>query len=54
MVDQTDEALFEVNDSFPKLTSDMLINGCPSGVDRVEYQINLDGFEDFGCFLNLS
>ena len=41
-----DEALFEVNDSFPKLTSDMLINGCPSGVDRVEYQINLDGFED--------
>ncbi|MEM0134537.1 MAG: PD-(D/E)XK motif protein [Thermoplasmatales archaeon] len=41
-----DEALFRVNDSFPKLTSDMLINGSPFGVDRVEYQINLDGFEN--------
>ena len=45
-----DEVLFQVNDNFPKLTSKMLVSGNPRGVERVEYQINLEGFE--GCILS--
>ncbi|MHB1811239.1 MAG: PD-(D/E)XK motif protein [Thermoplasmataceae archaeon] len=44
-----DEILFRVNESFPKITSETLINGCPRGVEQLEYQINLDGFEE--CIL---
>lgn len=44
-----DETLFEVGDHFPKITGKMLIGGTPSGVEYIEYQINLEGFEE--CIL---
>lgn len=37
-----DEGLFRVEDDFPRVTEDSFPNGVPNGVDRVEYEINLD------------
>lgn len=41
-----DEALFNVRDDFPRITATELKVGIPPGVERVEYQINLSGFDD--------
>ena len=40
-----DEMLYNVDANFPKITNKTLLNGHPTGVERVKYQINLDGFE---------
>ena len=37
--------LYEINESFPKLTPDMLIDAIPGGVKSVSYDIILDGFD---------
>jgi Putative PD-(D/E)XK family member, (DUF4420) len=39
------EELFTVQDTFPRLTTATFENGLPAGVERVEYEINLSGFE---------
>ncbi len=39
-----DEGLFQVRDDFPRLTVTQPPAGIPSGVERVEYEINLSGF----------
>jgi hypothetical protein len=39
-----EEGLFAVRDDFPRLTPAQLPEGVPSGVERVEYEINLGGF----------
>lgn len=40
-----DEALFSVVEGFPRLTQTCFADGVPSGIERVEYEINLSGFE---------
>lgn len=40
-----DEAMFIVRDNFPRLLTTSFTNGLPAGIERVEYQINLNGFE---------
>lgn len=45
-----DSLLFEVNNVFPKLTSDMLIDKLNSRISSVEYQISLEGL--FGFDIN--
>lgn len=40
-----DDILYNVDANFPKITNKTLLNGNPAGVERVDYQINLDGFE---------
>ena len=40
-----DEELFRVQENFPRLTQKSFADGIPSGVERVEYEINLAGFE---------
>jgi hypothetical protein len=40
-----DQGLFDVDGNFPRLTQKSFTVGVPSGVERVEYEINLDGFE---------
>jgi hypothetical protein len=42
-----DEGLFDVRDEFPRITSENLVGGSPAGVGRVDYQINLSGFERY-------
>lgn len=39
-----DEGLYEVRGDFPRLTTAALRNGLPPGIERVEYEINLDAF----------
>ena len=39
-----DQALFAVRDDFPRLTPDAFQGGTPSGVERVEYEVNLNAF----------
>lgn len=39
------ERLFAVRDDFPRLTVAQLSMGIPPGVERVQYEINLTGFE---------
>lgn len=46
------ERLFAVRESFPKITGDTFTNGVPTGVERVEYDINLEGARD--CLLGSS
>jgi hypothetical protein len=41
-----DEALYVVKDSFPRITADKFQGGIPSGVEAVQYEINLDGHDD--------
>jgi hypothetical protein len=40
-----EEGLFKVRDDFPRLTAAQLRAGVPPGVERVEYEINLSGFD---------
>jgi len=40
-----DELLYVVKDSFPRITTDNFQDGMPSGVEAVQYQINLDGHD---------
>jgi hypothetical protein len=40
-----EEGLFNVRDDFPRLTVTELTAGVPPGVERVEYEINLSGFD---------
>jgi hypothetical protein len=40
-----DEELFRVAENFPRLTQASFAGGVPSGVERVEYEINLSGFD---------
>jgi hypothetical protein len=40
------ERLYEVGDGFPRLSATSFANGLPSGIERVEYEINLDGASD--------
>lgn len=39
------EALYVVRSDFPRLTPVQIVGGLPSGVEQVEYQINLAGFD---------
>jgi hypothetical protein len=41
-----DEALYEVTDRFPRITQNSFREGKPDGVERLEYQINLEGYSD--------
>ena len=40
-----DEGLFRVEENFPRPTQTSFAGGIPSGVERVEYEINLSGFK---------
>jgi len=40
-----DEGLFSVRDNFPLLSSQQFLAGIPSGIERVEYEINLNTFD---------
>jgi hypothetical protein len=40
-----DEGLFRVQENFPRLTQASFASGVPAGVERVEYEINLAGFD---------
>lgn len=40
-----DEGLFRVAESFPRLTPASFADGVPAGIERVEYEVNLSGFE---------
>ena|SRR5437667_5674555 len=40
-----DEGLFRVQENFPRLTKASFASGIPPGIERVEYEINLAGFE---------
>ena len=40
-----DEGWYRVEENFPRLTQTSFAGGIPSGVERVEYEINLAGFE---------
>lgn len=40
------ERLYEVADGFPRLSSDSFSDGLPDGIERVEYDINLDSCHD--------
>lgn len=42
-----DELLYEVGAGFPKLTSDCFLNGIPTGVESIQYDLNLVGFESY-------
>jgi len=41
-----EEALFEVKDNFPRICVRNFVGGIPNGIERVEYEINLNGFEE--------
>lgn len=40
-----DEGLFHVKEDFPRITSASFASDCPAGVERVEYEISLSGYE---------
>lgn len=40
-----DEALFSVQGEFPRLIPESVLGGLPHGVEHVEYEINLSGFD---------
>lgn len=40
------ERLYEVTDEFPRLSSDSFVDDLPDGIERVEYDINLDTCSD--------
>lgn len=39
------QGVYAVRDDFPRLTASQLSSGVPAGVERVDYEINLAGFE---------
>jgi hypothetical protein len=44
-----DEALYRVEDEFPRITPDVFASGVPGGVEDVGYTINLSGFDALIC-----
>lgn len=40
-----DELLFAVRENFPRLTAEKIMGGLPPGIEHVEYQIDLGGFD---------
>jgi hypothetical protein len=40
-----EEGLFAVRDDFPRLTPARFSGGIPGGVERIEYEINLNTFD---------
>jgi hypothetical protein len=44
-----DEALYRIEDDFPRITPDVFVGGVPSGVEEVGYTINLSGFDRLIC-----
>jgi hypothetical protein len=40
-----DETLFSVQDNFPRITKDKFQDGVPIGVEMVNYEINLEGYD---------
>lgn len=38
-----DEGLYRVEQDFPRITDNSFVSGVPSGVERIEYEINLGG-----------
>jgi len=40
------ERLYEVGEDFPRLSAASFVDGLPAGVERVEYEINLDSCPD--------
>lgn len=40
-----DQQLYEVGSEFPQVIPNVLLNGVPSGVEFIEYDINLNGFD---------
>jgi hypothetical protein len=40
-----EEGFFEVRENFPRLRGDSFMNGIPPGIERIEYEINLNGFQ---------
>lgn len=41
------ESLYAIRDDFPRLSIDQFKTGVPAGVEQVDYEINLSGFERF-------
>lgn len=41
----TEEVLFKVEGNFPRITPDSFPAGVPSGVEHIEYEVNLAGYE---------
>lgn len=41
-----DERLYRVTDEFPRLIEDSFVNGIPPGIGTIEYNINLDGYDN--------
>jgi len=41
-----EDALFAVRDNFPRITAGIFAEGVPAGVERVEYEINLNTFDN--------
>lgn len=39
------QGVYAVRDDFPRLTASQLSSGVPAGIERVDYEINLAGFE---------
>ncbi len=39
-----EEALFEVRENFPRICAKNFTGGIPAGIERVEYEINLNGY----------
>jgi hypothetical protein len=44
-----DEALYRVENDFPRITPDLFSGGIPGGVEEVGYTINLSGFDRLIC-----
>jgi hypothetical protein len=40
------DRLYEVGDGFPRLSSSLFIAGVPDGIDRIEYEVDLDACPD--------
>lgn len=47
-----DERVYVVNNLFPRLTLDYFKDGLPHGVERIDYDINLEGCHDYILFTN--
>jgi hypothetical protein len=43
--DIIEQKIYEVKENFPKLTISDFLNGLPSGIEKVEYEINLNGYD---------
>jgi len=41
-----DERLYHVADGFPRITPASFVGGLPAGVERVDYEINVEGCQD--------